>query len=144
MSGILLGLALLIALLAALYVVVARPDLVAAWLYRLLRDPDSRLGRRLLVVQRPSRYEWLTEVQEAELGQYGDPYPPEAAEAPDPVDEHFKSSPRVVAGSDIDRQLAIRRVKTDAAFDALVAAQLADLDTHLSAYYVLPNPEVKQ
>lgn len=68
-----------------------------------------------------------------------DPYVPEAADAPDPVDEHFKSSPRVVAGSDIDRQLAIRWAEADAAFDALVAAQLSDLDTHLSAYYVLPE-----
>jgi len=74
MTGILLTLALLILLTACLYLVVARPDLVAGWLNRLLGP------RRWLRI---------------------DPYPPEAAEAPydpepvcgrlDPIDEHFGS-----------------------------------------------------
>lgn len=64
-----------------------------------------------------------------------DPYVPEAAEAPryDPL------APRIVAGSDLDRQRAIVQAETDAAFAALVAGDLAALDTHLSDFYVLPE-----
>lgn len=67
-------------------------------------------------------------------------YPPEAAEAPaDPVDEHFKSSPRVVAGSDIDRQQAIEQTRVDIVFGGIVADTLADLDALIAAYYVTPE-----
>jgi hypothetical protein len=106
-SDILLLLALLIVVLAALYLVAARSDLVASRLERMLRRGDpwgwrARLRVRLLAIKRAEPEPWLTEVQEAELGQYGDLYPPEAAEAPDreprcslspdPVDEHFSST----------------------------------------------------
>ena len=65
--------------------------------------------------------------------------PPEAAEAPDPVDEHFTSAPRVIAGSDIDRQKSIEQTRVDIVFGGIVADTLADLDAHLSAYYVTPE-----
>lgn len=76
----------LILAVGGLYLVLCREALVASWWYRLRSDPEP----------------WLTEVEEAALGQYGDPYPPEAAEAPydreprcglDPLDEHFNTTP---------------------------------------------------
>lgn len=86
--------------------------LLAALWYRLVHDPDT--------------------------------YAPEAADAPAgptcPVDEHFKTSPKVVAGRDIDRQKAIAQSRADMVFGSIVATGLADLDAlDLSAYYVLPE-----
>lgn len=84
MTGILLCCLLIILLTGCLYLVVARPDLVAAWVRRGLPDPDpwswqARLRSRLLVVKRPVLEPWYpTDVAEAE-----------ANEAPDPVAEHF-------------------------------------------------------
>lgn len=134
MSDILLLLALLIVVLAALYLVAARSDVVAAWLYRLLRDPDpwgwqARLRARLLAIKRAEPESW---------------YPPEAAEAP-PYDREPRCAlaPRVIAGADLDRHLRpIDQVNAD--FSALLAAdrELASLrDLDLSAYYVLPEGE---
>jgi hypothetical protein len=76
-TTLLLLLILLFILLTALYVVVARPDLVTALVRRALRNADpwsrrSRLLSRLLVIKRAD---------------------PEAfATVPDPVDEHFDTT----------------------------------------------------
>ena len=110
MTGILLTLALLILLTACLYLVVARPDLVAGWLYRLLGP------RRWLRV---------------------DPYPDDAAEAPDPLDEHFSTAPRVVAGQDIDDSILVAELQ------AAYAQYRAGEDVFAGAIHE-PSPEVKQ
>lgn len=73
MTGILLTLWLLILLVGALYLVVARPDIVAAAWYRIRHGQEP----------------WYpTDVAEEDAR---DPYPPEAADAPDGVDERFGS-----------------------------------------------------
>jgi hypothetical protein len=109
-TTILLCCLLLILLTGCLYLVAVRPDLVAAWLYRLCRNADpwsrrARLCSRLLAIKRPEVEPWYpTDVAEAE-----------ANEAPDPVDEHFSTAPRVVAGQDLDDSILIAELQ--AAYD---------------------------
>lgn len=66
---------------------------------------------------------------------------PEAAEAPDPVDEHFTTA-RIVAGEDLDKD---KRAIVNLALAAMLDADpgLAELDSldSLSAYYVTPEGE---
>jgi hypothetical protein len=83
-------------------------------------------------IRHPGPY--LTEVEEAELG---DPYPSEAADAPDPVDEHFSTAPRVVAGQDLDDSLLVAELQQ------AYADYRAGVDIFAGARHE-PSPEVKQ
>lgn len=69
-----------------------------------------------------------------------DPYVPEAAEAPDPVDEHFSTAPRVVAGSDLDVVMAQLQLVND--LTLMCARAAAGRDVVAGAPHE-PSPEVR-
>jgi len=125
MTGILLTGALLILLVVVLIALLCYEHAICGWLYR-------RLGRRrwLQVIGDPCA-KALAEAEDH------DPYPAGAADAPDPLDEHFSTAPRVVAGQDLDDSILV------AEWQDAYAKYRAGVDIFAGAIHE-PSPEVKQ
>lgn len=136
MTGILLCLAAILLLVGALYLVLCHEPLVAAWWYRFVQDPDSFGGQLLRALRRD----------------HGDPYPPEAAEVPDPVNEAGDEYQRASWFTGADEMLTKPAVV--AGDDLLVAKLVGELQSAYLAYRrgedvcvgapAEPSPEVQR
>ena len=128
MTGILIGCVVLILAVGALYALLCHEPHVAKVYYRLFPGQYAKALAEAEDVWYP------TDVAEADAR---DLYPAEAADAPDPVDEHFSTAPRVVAGQDLDDSLLI------AEWQQAYADYRAGVDIFAGARHE-PSPEVRK